>query len=57
MEPTGSAVPCSLKAGCKVDRNIKPGGCAVAGEVDCYDVFVVGNECQLTNASTEGTCF
>ncbi|MEO7093567.1 MAG: hypothetical protein ABI175_09970 [Polyangiales bacterium] len=54
---TTAPVPCSGSSACRIDRNTKPGGCAVAGEVDCLDVFVVGNECQLTNASTGGTCF
>ena len=57
LEPVGSAAACSLSTACHIDRNTKPGGCAASGAVDCLDVFVVGNECQLTNASTGGTCF
>jgi hypothetical protein len=57
MEPKGTAAPCSKSSACHIDRNTAPGGCAAAGAVDCLDVFVVGSECQLTNASTGGTCF
>ena len=48
LEPTGTASACSLMNPCQVDRNTTGG---------LVDLFVVGSECQLTNASTGGTCF
>jgi hypothetical protein len=58
LEPSAASEPaCSLSNPCKVDRNKTPGACATAGSADCLDVYVVGSECQMTNASTGGTCF
>lgn len=44
LETKGSGTACTLAAPCKVTRGT-------------LDVFVVGNECQLSNTSTGGTCF
>jgi hypothetical protein len=50
MEPKGSGAACSLTDAnlCKVDR--KTGTAKI-------DIFIVGEACRLTNASTGGTCF
>lgn len=50
MEPKGAAAACSLTDPnlCRVDR--KTGTAKI-------DIFVVGTSCQLTNATTAGTCF
>jgi hypothetical protein len=48
LEPKGTAAPCSRSTACTIDRNTASG---------LLDVYVVGSECQLTNASTGGTCF
>jgi hypothetical protein len=49
MEPKGTAAPCSLRTACPVNRKKADG--------TVLDIFVVGEECRLSNASTGGTCF
>lgn len=48
LERKGSGTACTLSTPCRIDR--KTG-------MDKIDVYVVGTSCQLTNASTGGSCF
>ncbi|MBI2389992.1 MAG: hypothetical protein HYV09_10415 [Deltaproteobacteria bacterium] len=50
LEAKSSATACTLKDPfCKIDRKL--------GTADAIDLYVVGEACRLTNASTGGTCF